>query len=239
MMRTFDRPIAMFLRYLFGGGDYPVRITLSTPIGPIAVTLYSAHDLLTVNEVFCRLDYSAPQSAEFIADFGSNIGISALYFLTRNTHVHVYLFEPLPINIERLRLNLSGFEGRYEIFPYAVGIVDGTVPFGCESTGRYGGIGLTREEQITVPCRRSNTVIDDLLSRHGRLDVLKVDIESLEKEIVFALSERAQRIDTIFVENRFEKNPLPATHSYRQYGSVAQFRRRRASTSANRQPSSL
>ena len=43
-------------------------------------------------------------------DFGSNIGISALYFLTRNPSVQVYLFEPVPSNIERLRENLKGYE---------------------------------------------------------------------------------------------------------------------------------
>jgi FkbM family methyltransferase len=226
MLRTYERPGVMFLRYLFGGGDYPTGITLSTPIGPIAVTLYSEHDLLTVNEIFCRRDYQAPEGAEVVVDFGSNIGISALYFLTRNTRAQAYLFEPLPTNVERLQSNLSGFEGRYNLFPYAVGMVAGPVAFGCEPTGRYGGIGLARETQITVPCRPANSVIDEILSLHGRLDVLKVDIESFEKEIILGLGGRAGRIETIFVENRFDSNPLQATHSYRQYGSVAQFRRR-------------
>jgi FkbM family methyltransferase len=228
MMRTYGRPGATFLRYLFGGGEYPVRITLSTPIGARAVTLYHEHDLLTLNEIFCRRDYDSPGDAEVVADFGSNIGISALYFLTRNPSAHAYLFEPVPMNIERLRTNLAGFEGRYTLFPLAVGTTEGTVPFGCEPTGRYGGIGLQRETQITVQCRPANAVIDEILARHGRIDVLKVDIESLEREITFGLGERARRIRTIFVENRFDANPLEATHSYRQYGSVAQFRRRTA-----------
>lgn len=225
MLRTYERPGATFLRYLFGGGQYPARISLSTPIGPIAVTLYSEHDLLTVNEIFCRRDYQASDNAQLVADFGSNIGISALYFLTRNPRAYAYLYEPLPANLERLRSNLAGFEGRYHLFPFAVGMVEGPVQFGCEPTGRYGGIGLSRETQITVPCRSANSVIDEILSRHGSLDVLKVDIESFEKEIILGLGERAHRIETIFVENRFDSNPLQATHSYRQYGSVAQFRR--------------
>ncbi|HJS91213.1 MAG TPA: FkbM family methyltransferase [Steroidobacteraceae bacterium] len=226
MLRTYERPGATFLRYLFGGGQYPARISLSTPIGPIAVTLYSEHDLLTVNEIFCRRDYQASDDAELVADFGSNIGISALYFLTRNPRAYAYLYEPLPANLERLRSNLAGFEGRYQLFPFAVGMVEGPVQFGCEPTGRYGGIGLARETQITVPCRPANSVLDEILSRHGHLDVLKVDIESFEKEIILGLGERARRIETIFVENRFDSNPLQSTHSYRQYGSVAQFRRR-------------
>lgn len=231
MMLTYDRPGTAFLRYLFGGGHFPNKLTLTTPSGPVAVTLYSEHDLLTVNEIFCRRDYDAPNDAELVVDFGSNIGISALFFLTRNARAHAYLFEPVPMNIGRLQSNLAGFEGRYTLFPFAVGVIEGTVPFGCESTGRYGGIGLSREKQITVPCRKANSVIDEILARHGRIDVLKVDIESLEKEIVHGLGERARRIETLFVENRFDSNPLEATHLYRQYGSVAQFRRRSPVTS--------
>ena len=230
MIRTYERPGATFLRYLFGGGRYPRRITLATPNGPVTVTLYSEHDLLTVNEIFCRRDYESPKGAELVVDFGSNIGISALYFLTRNARAHAYLFEPVPMNIARLRMNLAGFEGRYTLFPFAVGMFEGTVPFGCEPTGRYGGIGLTRETQTAVPCRCANTVIDEILARHRRIHVLKVDIESLEQEIILGLGERARHIETLFVERRFDSNPLEATHLYRQYGSVAQFRPRTPDT---------
>jgi FkbM family methyltransferase len=226
MMRTYHRPAATFLRYLIGGGHYPDRITLSTPSGAVGVTLYSEHDLLTLNEIFCRRDYDAPDKAELVVDFGSNIGISALYFLTRNPRAHAYLFEPVPMNVARLRENLGGFEGRYTLFPFAVGMVEGPVPFGCEPTGRYGGIGLSRETRIAVPCRPANVVIDEILARYGHIDVLKVDIESFEDEIILALGERARRIETIFVERRFDSNPLRETHLYKQYGAVAQFRRR-------------
>ncbi len=45
----------------------------------------------------------APRDISVVVDFGSNIGISALYFLTRNQDIKVYLFEPVPQNILRLK----------------------------------------------------------------------------------------------------------------------------------------
>jgi hypothetical protein len=54
--------------------------------------------------------------------------------------------------------------------------------------------------------------------------VLKVYIEGLEREV----TERnpvdiARRIRRLYVEYDFGSNPLAETHSYRQYGAVAQF----------------
>ena len=67
------------------------------------MTAFSHHDLITIIECFGKLDYKAPKNLSVVIDFGSNIGISALYFLTRNEGVKVYLFEPVPRNVERLK----------------------------------------------------------------------------------------------------------------------------------------
>jgi len=54
--------------------------------------------MLTVNEIFCREDYYCNGSVNVVVDLGSNIGLSALYFLSRNDKAKVYLFEPDPKN---------------------------------------------------------------------------------------------------------------------------------------------
>ena len=69
----------------------------------------------TVNEVFCRQDYGADASIRAVVDVGSNIGISALYFLTRSPDCRAWLYEPVPRNVERLRGNLAGYEDRYAL----------------------------------------------------------------------------------------------------------------------------
>ena len=129
MLRTYPELVDSSRRFLTGAGDYPHDCRVRTPLGIVAPTLSSQHDMSTVNEVFCRRDYDAPRDLKVAVDVGSNIGISALYFLTRNPGARVYAFEPDPKNIERLRHNLRDFEDRYELDESAVALSNGTARF--------------------------------------------------------------------------------------------------------------
>ena len=224
MLRTYKHPFDAYARYLFGVGNYPVTVPLDTPIGEIEVLLHTAHDMLTVNEVFCRKDYRAEATDKVVVDFGSNIGISAAYFLSRSQDAYAYLYEPVPENITRLYQNLGRFEGRYELSEVAVGTEKGQVEFGCEETGRYGGVGLKTGTYINVRCVDSNEVLKQVLAKHERINILKIDIETLEKQVTERIPiVLLTRIDKIYVEHRFRVNPFEKTHSYQQYGGVAQF----------------
>jgi FkbM family methyltransferase len=224
MLRVYRHPVDAFGRYFLGRGQYPADIRINTLSGPLILTVYSYHDILTVNEIFCRLDYRAKEGDRVIVDFGSNIGISAAYFLTSTPNSFVYLFEPLPLNIDRLRSNLRPFESRYALQEIAVGQVDGEVEFGWENTGRYGGIGMKTGRYIPVPCRDSNSILEGIIARNDRIDILKIDIETLERQVTERIPiDIARKIDRIYVECCFHSNPLEHTHNYRQYGTVAQF----------------
>ena len=136
-----------------------------------------------------------------VVDIGSNIGISALWFLTRNETSRCYLYEPVPANLERLRANLDGFEDRYELAEAAVADRAGTVSFGVEPTGRYGGVDLELDGSIEVDCLEINDVLAAILEREGRIDVLKLDTEGLELPTVQAIRpELLRRIDVIYFE---------------------------------------
>jgi FkbM family methyltransferase len=224
MFRRYAAPGAMLRRYLVAGGAYPYTVRIRTPTTWVELELHSPHDTLTVNEIFCRDDYKADADDKVVVDFGSNIGVSAAYFLSRGPDVYAYLFEPLPSNLEKLRHNLRRFAGRYELQAAAVGPDAGEVQFGWEETGRYGGIGVSTGKSITVACLSSREVIADVISRHGHIDVLKVDIEGLENAVVTDLpASLVSRIRKIYVEFVYDSNPLAATHDYRQYGDIAQF----------------
>src|ERR1700716_3832704 len=106
MFRVYRNPVDVFGRYFLGRGEYPAPIVINTPTSSLTLTVYSYHDVLTVNEVFCRRDYPATAQHRVIVDFGSNIGITAAYFLTSAPNSFVYLYEPLRPNIDRLRDNL-------------------------------------------------------------------------------------------------------------------------------------
>jgi FkbM family methyltransferase len=153
----------------------------------VAPTLYSHHDVWTANEIFARSDYAAGPGLGTAVDVGSNIGISALYFLTRNRDAEVFLYEPDPRNVERLRANLAPFAGRWHLDVRAVGPKAGVASFGREATGRYGGIGVETGESIDVEVAGINTVLETVLSRRPMIDVLKIDTEGLELETVAAI----------------------------------------------------
>ncbi len=214
-------------RYLLDGGDYPSECAVRTPCGKVSPTLFSHHDLLTVNEVFCRLDYPAPRDVEVVVDIGSNIGISALFFLTRNLDVRCYCYEPVPENAARLRANLADHEDRYELQQVAVGPIAGRVNFGVEPTGRYGGVGLPFEQSITVDCLAIADVVAGVLAREPTISVLKIDTEGLERDTVQAIPEaQLERIEEIYFET---PNPAPVhenrfAHEYDT--GIARLRRR-------------
>jgi FkbM family methyltransferase len=209
MPRVYPRFPENAWRYFTGRGAYPYDCAVRTPLGTLRPRLWSSHDMLTVNEVFCRLDYRAADDVEVVVDIGSNIGLSALYFLSRNRRVRCHLHEPVPQNIAGLRQNLDGFEDRWELTEAAVWNRDGTVEFGVEATGRYSGIGVAAPSRLSVPCLSIDRVLERVLEREERIDILKIDTEGVEIDTVAAIRpDLLDRIHTIY----FETTERPALH---------------------------
>jgi FkbM family methyltransferase len=202
MPRRYRHPFDAARRYFTPGGAYPHRCEIRTPLGIVAPTLHSQHDMITVNEIFCREDYRVGEEAQVVVDVGSNIGISALYFLTRSARTRAWLYEPVPRNTERLRENLSGFEGRWRLDEVAVADRSGEESFSIEPTGRYGGLGSGHGEEITARVRHVDDVLGEVLEAEGRIDVLKIDTEGVEaRTLAAASSELLSRVGVIFAED--------------------------------------
>ena len=200
--RCYPHPGECAWRYFSGRGAYPYRCELRTPSGKVTPTLFSHHDMITVNEIFCRRDYSAGPELEVAVDIGSNIGISALYFLTRSPRARVWLHEPVPTNVERLRSNLSEFEGRWRLDEAAVAERNGQADFAIEPSGRYGGLRAEHAESIQVRVRHIDSVLAEVLERERRIDVLKIDTEGTEARTLSSASpELLSRVGTIFAED--------------------------------------
>ena len=209
MARVYPDFLDNARRYFSGGGSYPYRPEVRTPTGVVAPTLYTSHDLLTLNEVFCRLDYAASPDVDVVVDIGANIGISALYFLTRNRTSRCYLFEPVEENVTRLGANLAAFEDRWELAEAAVWDRAGAVTFGVEPTGRYGGIDVLAPRTVEVSCLDVNDVLEAVLEREPVIDVLKIDTEGAEIATVAAIREDLlKRIKVIY----FETTERPELH---------------------------
>jgi FkbM family methyltransferase len=224
IFKYFDHPTDIIRRYVFGQGDYPQKLAVKTPLGKQEVWLYSFHDMITMVECYGKLDYPAEKKISCVVDFGSNIGISAGYFLTRNKNIKVYLFEPLPENISRLKTNLQGFESRYELHEVAVGLENGNADFGFESTGRYGGLESDLPKTIQVQVRKVEEIISDILEKEDHIDILKIDVEGLETAIIKSLSsESLKRINSVYAETIYSDG-LPGFDK-EQYGEVVRFRK--------------
>ena len=210
VFKTCKHPIDFVWRYLAGAGRYPARTALRTPLGVVAPTSYTHHDIWTVSEVFCRLDYRLPDNARTVVDIGSNIGISALFFLTRSRDVRCFLFEPDPRNAARLEANLEGYEDRYSLARDAVADFSGPTQFGREPTGRYGGIGLELADVIDVSCRHINDVLTEVIAAEGQIDMLKIDTEGMEHRTVAAIDhDILDRVRVICYEASSPTNPAP------------------------------
>jgi FkbM family methyltransferase len=213
MWRLYPRFRENLGRYFLGRGEYPYNCEVRTPAGLVAPTLYSTHDMWTMNEVFCREDYGADPRARVVVDIGSNIGISALFFLTRSPSCRCWLFEPVPRNVERLRRNLSGYEDRFEIQEVAVAAASGRVEFGVEDSGRYGGIGVETGHSMEVACVGINDVLEEVLGSAPAVDILKIDTEGTELEIIRAIRpELLGRVRSAYLE--VERRPESAPGAF-------------------------
>lgn len=217
-------PLSFLYIYLTGKGTFPGVIKVKTPLGLIKISAYSYHDILTINEVFCRFDYKADNNDKIILDIGSNIGISALYFLTRSPLSYCYLYEPNPMCVERLRQNLEQFKKRYKLYEFAVSDFDGFVEFGTESTGRYGGIGLLRDDKINVECKSINGILENTLRGVEYIDILKIDTEGSELKTLLSISKNLlEKIRKIYIEDIITESIHEDLFFQKQYGTIYQL----------------
>ncbi len=189
-------------RYVLQRGTYPYVCRVRTPMGIVSLELHCPEDAFTVQEVF-GLDCYRANHERVIVDFGANIGISAAYFLSRHPEARVHCFEPLHSNAAKLRHNLSPFAGRFTLAEVAVADFDGELSFLVEPTGRYSGIDNTRGEEQRVPCVNANRVLQEIIRTHGRIDLLKVDVEGAEAMFMPKLTPQIlEKIGLIYLEGR-------------------------------------
>jgi FkbM family methyltransferase len=201
-LRVYRRPLRTLWRYASGRGSFPWTVAVRTPGGERAIRCRSWHDLVTVHEVFARHDYAVGDPPATVLDCGANVGVASLWFLTRRADSRVRCVEPVETNVDELRRNLEGFEGRYELEPVAVAAESGTVDFGLDQAGRYGGIGRDTGHTIQVRARAIAELIDRCLQEWDRIEMLKIDVEGQELPILGALDEKhLAKVDAIAVEH--------------------------------------
>ena len=187
-LSVYGDPKEALRRYLGNTGIYPWAPTLRTPMGTVRPVLTSYHDLLTVQEIFCRHDYGSARDVQVVVDVGANVGLAALFFLTRRPDVRVYCFEPDPSNTARLRQTLVGLEDRYVLDERAV-TPDQRDSVTFLPLGRYGRVVPAHQRgTVVVPAASIMDVLTHVLKEVPHIDLVKVDTEGTEPALVSALA---------------------------------------------------
>jgi FkbM family methyltransferase len=173
-----------------GRGTFPEQIQVRSPTGPLMIGLRNFESLKTCYSVFCREDYKTSPSRSFIAlDLGANIGVAALYFLSRNRTNRVRCYEPDPTNLGLLRRNLEPFRERVEIVEKAVAPSGGAGTLFRATDGKhsslrqdvavYNGFAAEVPTELVAFDKVLRSVADE------RSEVLvKVDVEGIEQDLI-------------------------------------------------------
>ena len=216
---------------IFSSGKFPRKIKFKTPIGKFEIEIYSAQDFSTFNLVFCREDYYTPKNFEVVVDIGSNIGSSAIYWLTRNNHSKIYCYEPSTSNFEKLKNNLRGFNSRCFLYKQAVSNFNGVGYLNLEKTGTYSSLNIKKEnhefcDKEKVEVININDCLKKILEENDRIDILKIDNEGEELKTVSSIDNRYwQFIRSISVDGDNVSKYVPADFKNNIVGSAQRFYR--------------
>lgn len=139
-------------------------------------------DGFVFGQVMIDWQYNFPQvdDVRLIVDAGANIGISALYFARRYPGARIIAIEPDPENYAMLERNtrhlpaIRAVQGAVWPRRASLSIIDPTRSRASKmvSEGEGRGPGGIRSVQL-----------DDIVAEHGRIDILKLDIEGSEKAL--------------------------------------------------------
>jgi len=217
-------PMRVVFEEVLSLGAYPRTMAIETPVGRIDVQLFSPADLSTLNLIFCRRDYYVPDNTRIVVDVGSNIGLSALFWLTRNDQSYVYCYEPAPASYDRLVRNLHSFEHRFAARREAVSNFTGSATLGLEASGVYSSLELSSGHSVTCQVVHINEVLDPVIRRHGQIDVLKVDSEGHELRTLEAIApEHWASIRCINVDCRGASEFIPREFNRSRVASAERF----------------
>lgn len=185
--------------------DYEARHIYALHVGDRVVDVHlrrGAGDLFVFHEVFTNECYRLPrrvrEGIRTVVDLGSNVGVTALYWLDRLPQVRVVCVEPASDNAAILRDNLAAFADRTAVIEAAVGASSGTVTFSDD--------GASWERRVVADASAGRTVrsvtVDEIVRMSGfaRVDLLKVDIEGAEAALFDGVHPWMDAVGAMIVE---------------------------------------
>ena len=148
------------------------------------------------------LEYRADSAAPRILDCGGNVGLASLFFKRRFPAARITAYEADPALFRILRANLdANGAGDVETVHAALWTANGRVTFQAEGSdsGMIGTLpGAVAGRAVDVPSLRLRDVIAN--DRHGRIDLLKLDIEGAEDAVLADCEPVFDRIGAIVMD---------------------------------------
>ena len=144
-----------------------------------------------------------PGTVGVVVDVGANRGYFAVQAALRFPGAKVIAFEPEPRNLGLLRANVALNGVDVEVHPEALVPDDRTEVLLYEAihpgfhttldpdTAEAAGMrpGRFTGGETAVPARNMEQAMAEIIERHGRIDVLKIDTEGTEEPLLDALSD--------------------------------------------------
>lgn len=188
-----------------------VRIAVN-PGEMLGFYIYFTKEYSTV-ELDAIIDACEPGSC--FADIGANIGMVSLAVARARPSVTVFAFEPDPVLAkwfdENLRLN-PDLESRVQLFPYAIGNVDGESSFLPSNHRVNNGTGhLSTAHNLpftfTVQVRRLDTLTATMEVQPPQ--IVKIDVEGSELDVIDGARQTLRDASSIFLETHAFAADLP------------------------------
>jgi len=161
-------------------------------------------DWIILRGVWLQNDYFHPliSQCQRILDVGANIGLAAVWFKGLTPKAQLACVEPDPRNLPLLQRNLAENGITARIFDCAVASQAGRARLGIEMNHGWSSLesaGFHAHTQfVEVETRRIPEILDDL--GWSRVDLLKLDIEGLEREILADGGDWLPRVGLIVFE---------------------------------------
>lgn len=160
------------------------------------------------DNVYCPEGLRA-SSISCILDLGAHIGLASLRFKLDFPNATIHAYEPDPENYRLLCLNTERFED-VVLHAEAVGSRSGETVFYVRPQ-RHSASSLLKppdaEQVIEVQCTVRS--LDDILESIGGANLIKFDIEGIERE-VFAASQRVHEVFYLVGEVKANREELEA-----------------------------
>jgi len=163
-------------------------------------------DIDLVNLILCEnSEYRLPDMVKprVIFDIGANIGITALYYSVVYPEAQIYCFEPLPENLELLRINAQRHSDRIHVIPKGLSDTPGWFEYSMSPDPRnFGGGGFSylhndRSRRRFLPLTTVRDAMRELKIRS--VDVFKIDTEGSERAILRGIPESVKTRAQAFI----------------------------------------